>query len=123
MVPILKIIGVISCSVVVFLSLSNITQARHRMEPAPCDDHRKGGLPDLGKCNAETQQGIRTITGEVMHINGARFLIKQSDGEEVILHVDLSTQMGAHIRPGSRIEAKVNEVEGGKYAVSISQLR
>jgi len=122
MVPILKIIAVISCSVVVFMSLSDITQARHRMEPVPCDD-RKGGLPGLVKCNAETQQGIRTITGEVMHINGARLLIKQADGEEMILHVDLSTQMGAHIGPGSRIEAKINEVEGGKYALSISQVR
>jgi hypothetical protein len=116
MVPILKIIGVISCGVVLCLSLSNATEARHRMEPAPCDDR-------FVKCNAETQEGIRTITGEVLHINGARLLVKQSDGEEVILHIDLSTQMSGHIGPGSRIEAKVNEVEREKYVVSISQAR
>jgi hypothetical protein len=62
------------------------------------------------KCNAEPQQGIRTITGEVLRINGARLLVKQSDGEEVILRIDLSTQMGVHIAPGSRIEAKINEL-------------
>lgn len=122
MVPLPKIIGVISCSVVVCLSLSNVTQARHRMGPDPCAD-RKGGLPNLLKCDAETQQGIRTITGEVLHIHGANLLVKQSDGEEVILHIDLSTQMGVHIGPGSRIEAKVNEVEGEKYALSISRAR
>jgi hypothetical protein len=120
MLSIPKIMGVISCSVVVCLSLSNVTQARHRTEPAPCAE-RKGGLPNLLKCDAETRQGIRTITGEVLHIKGANLLVKQSDGEEVILHIDLSTQTGIHIVPGIRIEAKVNEVEGEKYALSISQ--
>ena len=94
-----KIIGVVSCGVVLCLSLSNITQARHRTEPAPCAE-RKGG--------------------QVLHIKGARILVKQSDGEEVICHIDLSTQMSGHIGPGSRIEAKVNEIEGEKYALSIS---
>ena len=61
-----------------------------------------------------------TIRGEVLHINGARLLVKQTDGEEAIFHIDLSTQMSGHIGPGSRIEANVNEVEGKKYALSIS---
>lgn len=123
MVSIPNIIGVISCGVVLCLSLSSVTQARHRTEPDPCAD-RKGGLPGLLKCDVQTQQGIRTITGEVLHINGARLLVRQLDGEEVILHIDLSTQMGVHhIAPGSYIEAKVNEVEHEKYMVSISQAR
>ena len=119
MVSISKIMGVISCSCVLCLSLPNVTQARHSVEPAPCAD-RKGGLPGLMKCDAETRQGIRIITGEVLHIKGANLLVKQPDGEEVILHIDLSTQTGIHIVPGIRIEAKVNEVEGEKYALSIS---
>ena len=122
MVSIPKIIGVISCSVVVCLSLSNLTQARHRMGADPCVD-RKSGLPNIVKCEAETQQGIRTITGEVLHINSPKLLVKKSDGEEVILHIDLSTQLGIRIGPGSRIEASVNEVEGEKYALSISKAR
>jgi hypothetical protein len=40
MVSIPKIISVILYGVVLCLSLSNITQARHRMEPAPCDDRK-----------------------------------------------------------------------------------
>ena len=119
MISIPKIIGVISCGFVLCLSLSTVGQARHRMGPDPCAD-RKGGLPGLVKCDAETRQGIHTFTGEVLHINGARLLVKQSDGEEVIFHIDLSTQIGGHIGPGSRIEAKVNEVEGEKHALSIN---
>ena len=117
-----KIIGAVSCGVVLCLSLSNITQARHRTEPAPCAD-RKGDLPNVLKCDAETQRGIHTIRGEVLHIKGARLLVKQTDGEEAIFHIDLSTQMSGHIGPGSRIEAKVNEVDGEKYALSISLAR
>ena len=120
MVSILNIIGVMACGVVLCLSLSNATQAG--MKHDSCAD-RKGELPGLVKCDAETRQGIRTITGEVRHINGARLLVKQSDGEEEILHIDLSTQLGVRIGPGSRIEAKVNEVEREKYVLSISQAR
>ncbi|HEY6262926.1 MAG TPA: hypothetical protein VIW47_15125 [Nitrospiraceae bacterium] len=73
------------------------------------------------KCDAEPQQGIRTITGEILHINGGNLLVKQSDGEEVILRIDLSTQTGIHLAPGIRIDAKVNKVEGETHALSIAQ--
>jgi len=119
MVALPKIIGGISCGLVLCLSLSNVTQARDRMGPDPCAE-RRGSQPNHGKCDAETRQGIRTITGEVLHIKGANLLVKQSDGEKVTLHIDLTTQTGIHIVPGIRIEAKVNEVEGEKYALSIS---
>jgi hypothetical protein len=119
MVSILKIIGAISCSFVLCLSLSNVTQAAERTIPDPCAE-RKGSQPNPVNCDKERQQGIHTIRGEVLPINGARLLVKQTDGEEAIFYIDLSTKMSGHIGPGSRIEANVNEVEGKKYALSIS---
>ena len=70
-------------------------------------------------CDREARQGIHIINGEVLHINGANLLVKQSDGEEVIFHIDLSTQTSERVRPGDRIEANVNLVEGEKHVLSI----
>jgi len=120
MVFIPKIIGVILGGFVLCLSLSDVSQARHKLGSDPCVD---GKNPGIEQCGAERRQGVRTITGEVLHINGARLLVKQSDGEEVIYHIDLSTQIGGNIRPGSRIEANVNEVAGEKHALSIHPAR
>jgi hypothetical protein len=36
------------------------------------------------KCDKERQQGIHTIRGEGLHMNGERLLVKQADGEEAI---------------------------------------
>jgi hypothetical protein len=65
MISILKIIGVVLWSLVLCLSLSDIAQAIQRMEPDPSAD-RKGGQPNLVKCDEETRQGIETIKGGVL---------------------------------------------------------
>ena len=77
----------------------------------------------IEKCGAGKQQGVRTITGEVLHINGTRLLVKQTDGEEVIYQINLSTKISGDIRPGNRIQAKVNEVEGERLVISIDLAR
>ena len=120
MVSIPKIIGVISGGFVLCVSLSDVSQARHRLGSDPCVE---GKGPGIQQCGVDRRQGVRTITGEVLHINVAKLLVKQSDGEEVIYHIDLSTQIGGNIRSGSRIEANVNEVEGEKHALSINPAR
>jgi hypothetical protein len=120
MLSIPKLMGVISSGVVLCLSLSDISQARHNRGIDPCLDPK---APGIEKCGAGMPQGIRIITGEVLHINGARLLVKQTDGEEVIYQIDLSTQIGGDIRPGNRIEAKVNEVGGERHAISIDLAR
>ena len=59
-----KIIGVMACGLVLCLGLSN-AMATERMGPDPCAD-RKGGQPDLLKCDEETRQGIVTVKGGVL---------------------------------------------------------
>ena len=117
-----KIIGVVSCDVVLCLSLSNITQADEYRKFDPCAEI-PGRQPNPVKCGEKPQQGIHTIRGEVLHMNGANLLVKKTDGQEVLLRIDLSTQMSGEIRPGNRIEASVNEVEGEKHVLSLNKTR
>jgi len=124
MVSIQKIIGVISLSygLVLWLSLFNTTQADEYRMFDPCAEI-PGRQPDPVKCGEKPQQGLHTITGEILHINGANLLLKKANGEEVLLHIDLSTQMKGQISPGNRIDATVNEVEGEKHVLSLNKTK
>lgn len=123
MVSIPKIVGVMSCGFVLCLSLSNAAQAAEKMTPDPCAD-RKGGQPDLVKCNEDTRQGIDTIKGELLRVDRETYFIKQNDGKEVHLHVDGTTQMYGNIREGDRIEAKTQKVgHDQRHALEIRQAK
>lgn len=122
MVSIPKISGVVLYHLALCLSLSNVTQADEYRKFDPCAEI-PGRQPDPMKCGEKPQQGLHTITGEVLHMNGANLLLKKTNGEEVLLHIDLSTQMKGQISPGSRIEASVNEVEGEKHVLSLNKTK
>jgi ribosomal protein S1 len=102
MVSIPRIIGVMSCSLMLCLSLSNVTQAG--------DKHR------------ETQEGIHTIKGEVLRVVGDDYLVRANGGKEVRLHVDSATEISEPIGRGDRIEAKVREVNDEKSVLSLRQV-
>lgn len=102
MVSIPRIIGVMSCSLMLCLSLSNVTQA--------ADKHR------------ETQEGIHTIKGEVLRVDGENYLVRVYGGKEVSLRVDSATEMSEPIGRGDRIEAKVREVNDEKSVLSLRQV-
>jgi hypothetical protein len=115
-----KRIGTVTYCFVLCLSLSHVTHADEYRNFDPCAEIL-GSQPNPEKCGKKTQEGIHTVKGEILHINGANLLVKKNDGEEVLLHIDLSTQVGGKISPGNRIEAKVNEVEGEKHVLSINK--
>lgn len=119
MVSIHKIIGVVSCSAVLCLSLSNAAQAR--MNPGPCADGISG-QPNLLKCDEETLKGIETIKGEVLRVDGENYLVQRFNGREVRLHIDQATKMSGLISRGDRIEAKVGEVDHLKHVLSLRQI-
>jgi len=121
MLSIPKIIGIVSCSAVLCLSLSNAPQATGRMGHDPCAD-RKGGLPNLLKCDEELRQGIETVKGQVMRVEGGNYVIERFDGKEMLLHVDQTTKMSGHIGRGDRIEAKVHEVNNQEQVLAIHQI-
>ena len=118
MISITKIIGVISCGVVLSLSLASVTQA---FGPNPCAT-RKGGLPNLLLCSEEKQQGIQTIKGEVLRVDGDTLLIERFNGKEVRLRVDPTAKNGSVIKPGDWIEAKLADVNDEERVLSIREI-
>jgi hypothetical protein len=84
MVSILKSIVVVSYSL--GLGLTNVSQAGVPSDTAEKTKHdpcakKEGNEPNPVKCSKETQQSIRTISGEVLHINGDRLLVKETKGD------------------------------------------
>lgn len=92
------------------------------MSPGPCADLNRG-QPTLLKCDEETLQGIYTIKGEVLRIDGSNYLIQRFNGGEMLLHTDATTQTTGIIRRGDCIEAKVGEVDHQKHVMSLRQLK
>jgi len=119
MVSIPKIVGVLSCGVLLCLGLSNAAQAEH--SPAPSDvmktdsvSDRQGFQSDDDKQkNVDNEKGsnsgAKTIKGELARVEDGNYFIKVKDGKEVRLHTDKTTQMKGEIKKGDRIEAKVND--------------
>ena len=62
--------------------------------------------------------GAQTISGEVLKIEGATYVIRDAFGKEVQLRVDQNSKIEGSPKVGDRIEAKV--MEGG-WASSISK--
>jgi hypothetical protein len=115
-----KIISISSCSIVLCLSLANSAQAE-RMKADPCAD-RKTGLHETFNCDKDARQGIDTIKGEVLIVEGSNYLIERSDGKEVRLYTDDTTQVTPRIGRGDWIEAKTQEVDDQKRVMSIRKI-
>jgi hypothetical protein len=97
------------------------------VNPSPSDEikteqnaDRKGSLPGLVKKDEESLRGIFTIRGEVLRVDRENYLVKRTDGKQVNLHIDETTQMTGNVGQGELIEAKVNE---DHHALSIRPTR
>lgn len=132
MVSIPKVVGVLSCSVVLCLSLSNATQAADdalgadTMKSDPCADRVEIiGQSEPMNCDRDAREGTDTIKGEVLRIQGDNYVVQRFTGQEVRLHTDANTQIAEGLRQGDRIEARVNDVRDmndNKRVLSIRQI-
>jgi translation initiation factor IF-1 len=116
-----NILGITSCSFILCLSLSSTIQANENMKSDSCAD-RESAQSSLMKCDENTLQGIETVKGEVLYMDGKIFHVQRFDGKEVNLHVDATTQMNELIGRGDRVEAKVSEVDDQKRVLSIHKI-
>ena len=118
MVSLPKIIGVLSCGIVLCLSLADASQA-FRLDPCAS---RKGGLPNLLQCSEEQRQGIQTIKGEVLRVDGDTLVVERFNGQEVELPVTAALRNGHTFEPGDWIEAELSEVNGEKRVLAIHDI-
>jgi len=118
MVPIPKIISVVSGGVVLCLTLSSAAIAAVSAG-SDCDE-RKGNQPNLLKCDEEIRQGIETVRGDVLRVEGDNLLVQRSDGKEVRVHLDETTQMFGYVGPGERVEAKMDK-QGHALSIRLAE--
>lgn len=118
MVSIPKTIGVLSSGFLLCMGLSYAVQADYAASAtdklkADQSDRRQGGQEagekQMNAVEGDHAIGDKTITGEVLGVEGDRIVVKGEDGKEVRLHTDETTQKAKNIVPGQDIEAKVNE--------------
>jgi hypothetical protein len=119
MVSISKVVGILSCSFLLCLGLSNAAQAEHA--PGPSDVMKTDSVTDQQgfqsdddkqknvKKGSDSAKGAKTIKGELFRVEDGNYFVKVKDGKEVRLHTDKTTEMMGEIKKGDHIEAKVND--------------
>ncbi len=118
MISLPKVVGVVSCEFLLCLGLSTAGQADNAASTvdrlkADQSDRRQGvqeaGEKQMKDTEGGQSKGGKTIKGEVLRVEGNDCLIKGQDGNEMRVHIDLTTMKARNIEPGTYIEAKVND--------------
>ena len=113
MVSMSKIVGLMSCGLLLWLDLShtaqavNAAQASHPASPADPAE-RKGGQVGAHGAREKLKVGHR-IEGEVLRVDGKEYFVMGKDGQEILLHSDPTTRKVGNISQGDRIVATVND--------------
>jgi len=112
MVSISKIVGLMSCGLLLWLDLShtaqavNAAQASHPASPAD-QLERKGGQVG-GHTAREKLKVDHRIEGELLRVEGKDYFVMGKDGQEIRLQSDPTTRKIGNISQGNRIVATVN---------------
>jgi len=56
-----------------------------------------------------TTPGLQTVTGDVLKIEGDYYVVKDTAGKEIRMHVDKTTELEGSFKAGDKIEAQVTE--------------
>jgi hypothetical protein len=119
MVSIPKIVGVMSCSFMLCLGLSNVVQAEH--SPSPSDNMKSDATSDRQEFQSDDDrqrnvelkssraEGERTISGELFLVESGHYFVKEKDGKEIRLHTDKTTEIIGEVMKNDYVEAKVND--------------
>ena len=100
MVAIPKVVGVLSCGVLLCLGLFQAGYAS-------------------GEEGARRPEQAYVIKGDLVNIDYADYIVKDKDGKEVRVHTDRKTQMMGQLKKGDRVEVKVDDHDN---AMSIRSL-
>jgi len=114
MVAIPKVVGLMSCGILLCLGLFNLPQVGHAaqaVQPAsPADPVvRKSGQASVRGEQSKLKGGHR-LEGDVLRVEGEYyFVMGQDEKEEVRVHTDRSTKKIGSFSQGNRIVANVND--------------
>lgn len=100
MIRISKIVGILSCSFLLCLGLSNAVRGEHA--PGPSDLMKTDSVTDKqgfqsdddkqknvdNEKSSNRGEGAKTVQGELTRVEDANYFIKMKDGKEVRLHTD-----------------------------------
>ena len=121
-----KVIGIMSCGVLLCLGLSHAAQAEDAAPTteemkADQSDRRQGGQKAGEQQTSDELKGGQSkdgtmIKGEVLRVEGDNYFVKGQDGKEVRMDIDKTTEKIGNFKQGDRIEAEVN---GENHALSI----
>jgi len=89
MVSIPKVVGVLSCGVLLCLGLF---QAAHAAD----------------EVGASRLEQARVIKGDLVNIDYGDYIVKDKDGKEVRVHTDRKTQIMGQLKKGDRVEVKLD---------------
>ena len=53
-------------------------------------------------------QGADVIQGHVVRVEGETYVVRGPDGKEISLHADTTTMKIQEIKPGDRVEVKID---------------
>jgi hypothetical protein len=104
MVSIPKIVGVMSCSFVLCLGLSNVVSSADKLNTGPSDK------TIFTVSDKDDFEAGKVVKGEVVRVEGQNYSVRDDSGNVTQMHVDETTQTRANIKakPGDHVIAKVN---------------
>ena len=96
------------------LQIQNRLPSEKQTNPAHSQDTR-AGQPEKNTGFAEQQdrtlqtQGVSIIQGNVVRVEGDTYFVRGRDGQEISLHADTTTMKTEKIKPGDRVEVKIDQ--------------
>ena len=104
MVSISKVVGVMSCGFLLCLGLSNVASSSDDLNTGQ-SDRKMFTVADKDRFEAGKE-----VKGEVVRIEGAKYFVREANGNVVQMHVDTTTEKRseAKVKPGDHVIAKVN---------------
>jgi hypothetical protein len=115
MVSIPRVTGVLACSFLLSLGLSNAAKADGLSvsdDMYASQSEREGGQERL-MGDQDKLRGVESshmITGRVLSVEGDTYYLQGQDGKALRLHTDQTTRMTGDIFEGARVEAEVNDL-------------
>ncbi len=104
MVSIPKLVGILSCSFLLWLGLSTVASSADQLN----GDHSSGKISTVA--DKDRFVSGKEVKGEIVKIDGENYVVREASGIEVRMHVNASTEKRSNMTPkvGEHVLAKVD---------------